>query len=59
MDLDTDINIDFEEKSPYQEGIISETNERLDKSYIREPPELGDLFDISKLVQKFSPSRQI
>ena len=25
IDLDTDINTDFEEKSPYQEGVISET----------------------------------
>ena len=26
LDLDTDINMDFEENSPYQEGIISETS---------------------------------
>ena len=53
MDLDTDINTDFEENSPYQEGIIAETYEKQDKSYIREPPELGELHDTSKLVQKF------
>ena len=57
MDLDTDINTDFEENSPYQEGIISETYERLDKSYIREPLELGDLLDTRKLVKKFLPKQ--
>ena len=34
LDLDTDRNIDFEENSLYQKGIISEMYERLDKSYI-------------------------
>ena len=55
MDLDTGINTDFEANSPYQEGIISETYERPDKSYIIEPPELSDLLDISKLAKKFLP----
>ena len=32
LDLDLDINKDFEENSPYQEGIISETYQRPDKS---------------------------
>ena len=57
MDIDTDINTDFEENSPYQEGIISETYERPDKSYIREPPELGDLLDTSRFIQKFLPKQ--
>ena len=55
--LDNEINIDFEEHSPYQEGIISETYERPDKSYIKEPPELKDLIDTTKLVQKFLPKQ--
>ena len=55
--LSTDTNIDFEENSPHQEGIISETYESPDKSYIREPYELADLVDISKLVQKFLPKQ--
>ena len=59
MDLDTDINTDFEESSPYQEGIISESYQRPDRSYIREPPELGDLLYTSRLVQKFLTNRQI
>ena len=49
----TDPNIDFEENSPHQEGIISETYESPDKSYIEEPHELANLVDTSKLVQKF------
>ena len=53
----TDPNIDFEENSPHQEGIISETFESPDKSYIKEPHELADLVDTSKLVQKFLPKQ--
>ena len=55
--LITDPNIDFEENSLHQEGIISETYESLDKSYIKEPHELADLVDTSKLVQKFLPKQ--
>ena len=51
--LITDPNIDFEENSPHQEGIISETCENPDKSYIGKSHELADLVDTSKLVQKF------
>ena len=50
LDLDTDINTDFEENSPYQEGIISVAYERLDKSYVKDPPELKDLLDTTKIV---------
>ena len=52
-----DINIDFEENSPYQKGIISETYERPDRSYFKEPSELKDLIDTNKLVQKFLPKQ--
>ena len=57
LDLDTDRNIDFKEKSPYQEGMISETYERPDKSYIQEPSESKDLVDTTKLVQTFLPKQ--
>ena len=43
----------FEENSLYQEGIISETYQRPDKSYFQEPRELENLVNISRLVQKF------
>ena len=42
LDLDLDINKDFEENSPYQDSIISETYQRPDKSQLIEPPELAD-----------------
>ena len=53
LDFDMGRNIDFEENSPYQEGIISKMYERPDKSYIQEPMELKDLVDTTKLVQRF------
>ena len=57
LDLDMDRNIDFEENSPYQEGIFSETYERPDRFYFKEPTELRDLIDTTKLVQKFLPKQ--
>ena len=57
LDLDLDINKDFEENSPYQEGIISETYERPDKSQLLEPPELVDLINTNNLVQKYLPKQ--
>ena len=38
-----DINLDFEENSPCQEGIISEMIQRLEKSFFQNPKELEDL----------------
>ena len=48
-------NIDFEENSPHQEGIILETYINPDQSYFERPHELIDLVDTSKLVQKYLP----
>ena len=53
LDNDLDRNVDIEENSPFQEGIISEIYERLDMSYVQEPQELKDLIDTTKLIQKF------
>ena len=39
----TNINLDFEENSPFQEGIISETYHRPDKSFFQEQWDLNDL----------------
>ena len=57
--LETDLNrkVYIVENSPFQEGIISETYERPDKSYIQEPYELKDLIDSTKLVWKFLPKQ--
>ena len=53
--LEQDINIDFEENSPYQEGVISEMYQRPDRSYFQEPPEFQGLVRTGKLVQKLLP----
>ena len=52
-DMNTDMHIDFEENSPHQEGIISETYQRPDRSYYQEPPDLENLINTGRLVQKF------
>ena len=57
MDKDLERNIDVEEDSQFQEGIISETYERPDTSYVQEPYELKDLIDTTKLIQKFLPKQ--
>ena len=38
-----DINLDFEENSPFSEGIIPEAYQRPDKSCFQESKELNDL----------------
>ena len=57
LDNDSDQKIEIEENSPFQEGIISETYERPDTSYVQEPQELKDLIDMIKLIQKFLPKQ--
>ena len=57
LDLDLDINKDFEENSPYQEGIMLETYQRPGKSQLLEPPELADLINTNNLVQKYLPKQ--
>ena len=50
-------NLDFEENSPFQEGIVSETFQRLDKSFFQNPKELEDLIDKGNLIHKFLPKQ--
>ena len=57
MELDLEINKDFEEKSLYQEGIISEIYQRPDKFQLLEPPELADLVNTKNIVQKYLPKQ--
>ena len=57
MDLDLEINKDFEESSPYEEGIILETHQRPDKSQLLEPSELADLINTNNMVQKYLPKQ--
>ena len=51
-DASPKIDIEFEENSLYQEGIISEAYQRPDISYFQEPKELESLVNTSRLVQK-------
>ena len=53
----TNINLDFEENSPFQEGIMLETFQRPDKSFFQNPKELGDLINKENLVHKFLPKQ--
>ena len=59
LDLDLEINRDIEENSPYQEGIISEIYQRLHKSQLVDPPELTDLVNTERIVQRYYQGRQI
>ena len=51
------INLDFEENLPFQEGVISETIQRPDKSYFQNLRELEDLIDMGNLIQRFLPKQ--
>ena len=57
LDLDLEINKDFEDNSPYQEGIISEKYQRPDKFQLLEPPALADLINTNNVVQKYLPKQ--
>ena len=51
--INSDINLDFEENPPFQEGVISEAYHRPDKLFFQEPQELNDLINTGNLIQKF------
>ena len=53
------INLDIEENSPFQEGIISETIQRLDKTFFQKPKSLDDIIDMGNLIHKFFPNKWI
>ena len=46
---DPNINLDFEENSPFQEGIMSGSFQRLDKSFFQNQKELGEVINKRKL----------
>ena len=51
----TGMNLDIEENSPFQEGIISETIQRPDKMFFQNPKRLEDIIDTGNLIHKFLP----
>ena len=57
VDTSPRIDLEFEENSTYQEGIISKTYQRPDKSYFQELQELENLVNMDMLVQKFLPKQ--
>ena len=57
LELDLEINKDIEENSPYQEGIISEIYQRPHKSQLVDPPELTDLVNTERIIQKYLPKQ--
>ena len=50
-------NLDIEENSPFQEGIISETIQRLDKMFFQKPKNLDDIIDMGNLIHEFLPKQ--
>ena len=44
------LNFDFEVNSPFQEGIMSETFQRTDKSFFQETKELMNLINKGNLI---------
>ena len=57
MELDLEIYKDIEENSPYHEGLISEIYQRPHKSQLVDPPELTDLVNKERIVQKYLPKQ--
>ena len=51
------INFDFEENSPFQEGVMSETVWRPDKSFFQNPKGLGDHINKENIVHRFLPKQ--
>ena len=47
------INLDFEENSPFQEGTMSKTFQRLVKSFFQNPKELGEVINKENLIHTF------
>ena len=56
-DINPNINLYFEENSPFQEGVMSESFQRLDKYFFQEPKELRDLINKGNLIHKILPKQ--
>ena len=57
QDMKTEVNLDIEENSPFQEGVISELIERPNKSFFQNPRKLEDVISSDNLVHKFLPKQ--
>ena len=52
--INPDINLNFEENSPFQEGVISKTIKRPYRSFFQDPKELNNLINTGNFIQMFS-----
>ena len=58
MDINSELNTNFEENSPFQEGVISETYQKPDKSFFFHiSQQFESLINTGRLVQKFLPKQ--
>ena len=57
QDINPNINFDLEENSPFQEGIMSETFQRLDKTFFQNPKELVYLINKGHFIHKYLPKQ--
>ena len=55
INQNTSTNLDIEENSPFQEGVISKIIQRLDKTFFQNPKRLEDIIDMGNLIHKFLP----
>ena len=53
----TGINLYIEGNSPFQEGVISETIQRLDKTFFQNLKRLEDITDTGNLIHQFLPKQ--
>ena len=57
QNISPNINFDFKENSPFQEGIMSKTVQKLDKSFFQNPKELGNLIKKGNFIHKYLPKQ--
>ena len=57
QNIHPNINFDFEENSPFQEGVMWEMFQRPDKLFYQEPKELGNLINKGNFVHKYLPKQ--
>ena len=57
QNISPNINLNLKENSPFQEGIMSETFQRLHKSFFQNPKELGDLINKGNFIHKYLPKQ--
>ena len=57
QNINPNINFDFKENSPFQDGVMSETFQRPNKSFFQNLKELGDLIDKENFIHKYLPKQ--